>query len=163
MHLTKLALLFLLMVAPAHASGASLTGLMPESVGDLHRIQLVSGDLAQAEVDKLHGKELAAEASIIGRYSRPEDVGKVRPAEVWISRVSSEKEARRQTGLMVHKMFENPRSPFRNPGRTDHGGIGVYHFEGMGQVHLIWYRGDLVYWISCAPGDQASFLDVFCR
>ena len=163
MNLNSLALMFLLFVTPAHASGASLATLLPQSVGDLHRIQLITGAEAQVEVDKLHGKALPAEASVIARYARVSSVAQSRPAEVWISRVESEAEARRQTGLMVHKMFDNPRSPFRNPGRIDHGGIGVYRFEGMGQVHLIWYRGDRVYWVSGAPGDQAAFLDALCR
>lgn len=163
MNLNSLALMLLLLVAPAHASGASLAALLPESVGDLHRIQLITGAEAQVEVDKLHGKALPAEASVIGRYARASSTAQARPAEVWISRVESESEARRQTGLMVHKMFDNPRSPFSNPGRIDHAGVGVYRFEGMAQVHLIWYRADRVYWVSADPGDQAVLLDALCR
>ena len=163
MRLNSLALFLFLIVVSAHAAGTPLEELLPESVVDLHRIQFITGAPAQVEVDKLHGKSLPAEASAIARYARSSSVARSRPAEVWISRVESEGEARRQTGLMVHKMFDNPRSPFRNPGRIDHGGVNVYRFEGMGQVHLIWYKEDLVYWVSAAPGDQAPFLDALCR
>lgn len=150
------------LLLPMQAMGDDLSGLLPESVGDLTRVQLVVGPEAQAEVDKLHGKALVAEASAIGRYNRLQDA-KGRPAEVWVSRVSSEKEARRQTGLMVHKMYENPRSPFKNPTRVEHNGIAVYRFTGMGQAHLIWFSGDLVWWVSAKPADEAVFLDALCR
>jgi hypothetical protein len=145
------------MAVPAHAD--DLSGLLPETVGGLKRVQLITGAEAQTEVDRLHGKALTAEASAIARYAR----GDERPSEVWVSRVASEKEARRQTGLMVHKMFENPKSPFKDPKRLDHEGLSVYRFTGMGQVHLIWHSGDLVWWVSGAPDEAQPFLDAFCR
>jgi hypothetical protein len=133
---------------------------LPGTVGDLVRLELVTGAQAQAEVDRLHGKALAAEASLVARYGVPgEDA---RPAEVWISRVASEAEARRQTGLMVHKMFENPKSPFGHPRRVGHGDLAVYRFEGMGRIHCIWFSGPLVYWISAAPAREAALLDAVC-
>lgn len=158
-------MVFILMVLflPALSFAGDLPSLMPEKVGDLHRIQLLAGDAAQAEVDKLHGKTLSAEASVVARYSRPSDVGKVRPAEVWVSQVSSEKEARRQTGQMVHMMYENPKSPFKNPRRIEHQGQSVYRFIGMGQVHFIWFKGDLIYWVSANSADEIIMLDEFCE
>ena len=156
----KLLVVFVMvLMLPVRAVGGDLLDLLPEMASDLVRVQLVTGREAQAEVDSLHGKALVAEASAIGRYARPGE----RPAEVWVSRVSDEREARRQTGLMVHKMYENPRSPFKKPGRVDHAGRAVYRFTGMGRVHLIWFGGDLVWWVSADPGDEAVFLDVFCR
>jgi hypothetical protein len=149
----------LVLAAAGPALADDLSGLLPEAVGGLKRVQLVTGTEAQAEVDRLHGKALAAEASAIARYAE----GDERPAEVWVSRVASEAEARRQTGLMVHKMFENPKSPFRDPRRLDHDGRAVYRFTGMGQTHLIWHSGDLVWWASTAPDKVQPFLDALCR
>lgn len=151
--------LVLLFSAPSLAS--DLSELMPESVGNMQRVQLVTGDAAQEEVDKLHGKPLPAEASVVARYLEPGAEG--RPAEVWVSRVASEKEARRQTGQMVHLMYENPRSPFKNPRRLEHAGMPVYRFDGMGQAHLIWFKNDLVYWISVAPEKENAMLQSFCK
>ena len=141
----------------AHAQD-DLGGLMPETVGDYERTQLVTGKAAQDEVDKLHGKPLPAEASVVARYAKQDA-----KAEVWVSRVESEREARRQLGVMVHMMYENPHSPFKNPSRVDHNEVAVYRFTGMGQAHLTWYSGDLVYWISVNPEDQGVMLDAFCR
>lgn len=149
----------MVLMFPSTVVASDLSEYLPEKVGELIRVQLVVGDDAQAEVDKLHGKALSAEASAIGRYARMDQ----RPAEVWISRVTDEREARRQTGLMVHKMYENPKSPFKNPTRVDHAGLAVYRFTGMGQAHLIWFKGDIVWWVSANPADEALFLDVFCR
>lgn len=154
-----LPLCLLVVLLPTAALSGDLSALLPETVGDLARVQLVTGADAQAEVDALHGTALSAEASAIGRYARPGG----RPAEVWVSRVADEREARRQTGLMVHKMYENPESPFKDPSRVDHAGRAVYRFTGMGRVHLIWFSNDLVWWVSADPGDEAAFLDGFCR
>lgn len=158
---TYLLAFFFVLLLPAAAQADDLSALMPDTIGEMKRIQLITGSDAQAEVDKLHGKALTAKASCIARYSRPGDVGTTRPAEVWVSRVSSAKEARRQTGLMVHKMYENPKSPFHDPKRINHNSQSVYRFSGMGQIHLIWFSDDLIYWISAAPGDQTAMLDAF--
>jgi len=163
MQLGSLFLLSMLLVTPLHAHAVELVHLLPDAVGEMRLIQRVDGAEAQAEVDRLHGKPLPAEASVIGRYARPAEVGKAAPAEVWISRVASEAEARRQTGLMVHKMVENPNSPFSQPRRLDRGGVPVYRFEGMGRTHLIWFKDDLVYWISCRASDEEVLLAAFCK
>jgi len=149
-----------LLLLPSLSSASELAGILKENVGNMQRVQLVTGEEAQAEVDKLHDKALPAEESVIGRYMAPGQKG--RPAEVWISRVESAKEARRQTGQMVHLMYENPKSPFKNPRRIEHNGIAVYRFEGMGQAHLIWFKNDLVYWVSVAADRQNAMLEVFC-
>ena len=151
--------LILLLSVPSWAS--DMSELMPESVGNMQRVQLITGDAAQEEVDKLHGKPLPAEASVVAQYMAPGAEG--RPAEVWVSRVESEKEARRQTGQMVHLMYENPRSPFKNPRRIEHAGMPVYRFDGMGQAHLIWFKQDLVYWISVSPEGESTMLNAFCK
>ena len=155
-----LAFLLAALLLPAMGRAGGSLPIMPKAVADLVRIELITGPAAQDEVDRLHGKPLPAEESLVARYARPGTAD--RPAEVWVSRVASEAEARRQTGQMVHMMYENPRSPFKNPARLDHRGMAVYRFEGMGQAHLIWYREDAVYWISVPPTDQSAMLDVLC-
>ena len=160
-HIVAFVCVFL--VLPVLSFAGDLSAFMPKTVGEMHRIQLITGEAAQKEVDKLHGKTLQAEASAVARYSKAGDVGELRPAEVWLSQVSSEKEARRQTGLMVHKMYENPKSPFKNPMRIEHNGQSVYRFSGMGQTHFIWFKGNLVYWVSSNAADTEMMLNGFCR
>jgi len=159
----KFSLLIILtaLLLPLQVLADDMSGLMPESIGKFQRIELLVGQEAQDAVDKLHGKPLPAEASAVARYAEADS--KQRPAEVWVSRVSSEKEARRQTGQMVHMMYENPRSPFKNPGRIEHAGNAIYRFEGMGQVHLIWFKGDLVWWVSVDGANVQTMLEAFSQ
>lgn len=147
-----------LFLATVSVASQDLTNLFPDAVGDLPRVKLLTGVEAQKAVDALHGKSLAAEASAVAYYGQTE-----RPAEVWVSQVESSAEARRQTGLMVHLMYENPKSPFKNPRRIEHAGMGVYRFEGMGLSHLIWFKEDLIYWVSVKPSAEQLFLDTFCQ
>ena len=149
----------LLLLFSGTAFPGDLAQFFPEKVSGLSRVRLVTGPEAQRFVDELHGKPLVAEESAVALYARPKE----RSAEVWLSRVVDEREARRQIGLMVHKMYENPKSPFKDPARLDHAGLAVYRFTGMGQVHLIWACGDLVWWVSANPGDESLFLDALCR
>lgn len=152
-------LLLCFLFLPTQALASGLADRMVDTVGDMKRIQLVTGETAQDEVDKLHGKALVAEESVVARYAQAGG----RPAEVWVSRVDSEKEARRQTGVMVHKMYENPNSPFKDPRRIDHNGRAVYRFVGMGQGHLIWFVEDQVWWVSVGPDGEQAMLDEFCK
>jgi hypothetical protein len=163
--LNMLAILLAILALPPLARAGGSLPAMPATVADMTRIELLTGPEAQAEVDRLHGKPLPAEESLVARYARTDADGKTaqRPAEIWISRVASPEEARRQTGQMVHMMYENPKSPFKNPSRIDHAGGPVYRFTGMGQAHLIWHEADLVYWISTAPADETLMLDTFHR
>lgn len=163
MRIQFIGILIPLLLLSVSASADDLSGLMPKAVGDMHRLELLTGQAAQDAVDKLHGKPLPAEASVMARYSAPEDVASARPAEVWVSRVESKREARRQTGVMVHLMYENPRSPFKNPRRSDRNGIAVYRFEGMGQAHFIWHKNDLVWWVSVAADNESVMLETFCN
>ena len=132
----------LLLLLPGTGLCGDLSGLFPEGVGDLVRVRLLVGDAAQAEVDKLHGKPLPAEASAVARYARPGE----RPAEVWVSRVADESEARRQTGVMVHKMYENPKSPVQGPGPPGSRRAGRVPLPGHGHgpLHLVRRRPGLV-------------------
>jgi len=155
--------LLAVVLIPALARAVGALPAMPDSAGEMVRVELVTGLEAQAEVDELHGKALPAEESLVARYARTDANGRPveRLTEIWISRVSSPNEARRQTGQMVHMMYENPKSPFRDPVRIDHRDSPVYRFTGMGQAHLIWHTADLVYWISTSPADQTLMLETF--
>ncbi len=63
------------LLLPLQASAGDLSGFMPETVGKMQRIELLTGDKAQDEVDKLHGKPLPAEASAVARYAIPKTKG----------------------------------------------------------------------------------------
>lgn len=127
---------------------------LPEKVGDYVLQEQVTGQEALLEINALHGKSIKAQNGIIGKYAGP---GK--SLQLWISRAASPDVARKQTGEMVHSMFENPKSPFSWGKRMDYKGVAVYPFTGMGQVHLIFFKNDLVYWVSVNPGMEKQALE----
>ena len=136
---------------------AGLGGLFPEKIGGWQRVRLVTGAEALGKINQLHGKSIAVEAGAIGTYQKP---GK-RPAMVWISRSKTAAMAKKQAEVMADKMVNNPRSPFHDPQTLRLKKTRIYQFTGMGQVHYIFCRDRLVYWISAPPADGKKLLDGF--
>ncbi len=162
MYRKLIASLVLFLFITGSAWAGDLSEYMPEHVGDMAVFSCLSAMRRRMRWTGCMASR-CQRGQCRGRYASPKDVAKKRPAEVWVSRVESAKEARRQTGLMVHMMYENPKSPFRNPRRIEHAGLPVYRFEGMGQAHLIWFKDDLAFWISVNPDDEAAMLQAFCK
>ena len=66
-----------------------------------------------------------------------------------------------QAEVMADKMVSNPRSPFHDPETLSINKIKVYKFLGMGQIHYIFCRERLAYWISSPPADGKKLLQYF--
>ena len=135
----------------------ALRDLFPEAIGKLRRIRLITGQEALDEIDRLHGKRIVVEEGAIGIYRS----GSGPPVMVWISRAGTADISRQQTEVMVRKMTTSSGSPFHDPSRQECKGVTVYRFLGMGQVHYVFYRGDLAYWISASPGHAEKVLQAF--
>lgn len=146
------------LVLAACAGNTELSLLLPEKIGSFVRTEVVSGKEAMTQVNKLHGTIIRAEDAVIGTYQGPGT-----PLQIWISRAESEKEARRQTGEMVHLMYENPKSPFKWRKRIDFRGVAVYPFMGMDQTHLVFQIGDRVYWLSVNREQEQNALSEFIK
>ncbi len=134
-----------------------LDTLFPAAIGSWQRITLITGAEALEKINQLHGKSITVETGAIGTY---QEAGK-RPAMVWISRSKTEALTRKQAEVMADKMVENPRSPFHDPETLSIKKIKVYKFLGMGQVHYIFCRERLAYWISAPPADGEELLLYF--
>ncbi|MEA3241713.1 MAG: hypothetical protein U9P37_09120 [Pseudomonadota bacterium] len=128
--------------------------LFPAAIGSWQRVQLVTGPEALEKINQLHGKNITVEAGAIGTYQA---AGK-RPAMIWISRSKTVDLTREQAEIMADKMVSNPRSPFHNPETMNINKIKVYKFLGMGQVHYIFCRERLAYWISAPPAKGEELL-----
>lgn len=146
-------LLLMAAVIMLAACSDEMKALFPKSLLGQPMSEYVHGEDALSEVNKLHGKAIDAVDGAVARYGAGEDA-----AEVWISRAQDGREARRQAGKMVHLMYENPKSPFKYRKRFDHEGIPVYPFDGMGKSHLVFFRGDLIYWVTVPPGQERQAL-----
>ncbi|MEA1921201.1 MAG: hypothetical protein U9N63_00940 [Pseudomonadota bacterium] len=152
-------LLFFLLFActPEAKKQQNLGSLFPKNIGEWQQTQLITGTQALEKINHLHGKNITVEAGAIGNYQA---AGK-RPAEVWISRSKTPALTLEQAEVMAYKMVSNPRSPFHDPETLSINKIKVYKFLGMGQVHYIFCRERLAYWISSPPADGKKLLLYF--
>ncbi len=142
---------------PSPEKPQNLNSLFPESIGEWQQVQLITGTEALGKINRLHGKNITVEAGAIGNY---EAAGKG-PTMIWISRSKTSALTREQAEVMADKMVSNPRSPFHEPETLNINKIKVYKFLGMGQVHYIFCRGRLAYWISSPPADGKKLLLYF--
>ncbi len=155
--LLLLLLLLLFACGPQAAKQQNLTSLFPESIGEWHQLKLISGSQALEKINHLHGKNIIVEAGAICIYQA---AGKAQ-AMVWISRRKTYSLNPEQAEVMAEKMVNNPRSPFHNPETMSIKETKVYKFLGMGQVHYIFCRECLAYWISSPPADGKKLLLYF--
>ncbi len=152
--LLLLLLLFLSACAPSAEKQQDLTSLLPESIGKWQRVELVSGAAALEKINHLHGKNITVEAGAIANYQ----MAGQGLAMVWISRSKTPALTQEQAEVMADKMVNNPRSPFHDPETLNINKIKVYKFLGMGQVHYIFCRERLAYWISSPPAAGEKLL-----
>ena len=149
-------LLFLLLftcAAPAEKQ-QDLASLLPKSIGKWQRVKLIDGTKALEKINHLHGKNITVEDGAIGNY---QTAGQG-PVMVWISRSETLDLTQKQAKVMADKMVTNPRSPFHDPETLSINKIKVYKFLGMGQVHYIFCRKRLAYWISSPPAEGEKLL-----
>ena len=142
---------------PTPEKQQDIASLFPKSIGEWQQVELITGTKALEKIDRLHGKSIIVEAGAIGNYQA---AGKG-PAMIWISRSKTPALTREQAQVMADKMVSNPRSPFHDPETLNINKIKVYKFMGMGQVHYIFCRERLAYWISSPPADGEKLLLYF--
>ena len=142
---------------PTPEKQQDLGSLLPKCIGEWQQVQLITGTEALEKINHLHGKSIIVEAGAIGNYQA---AGKG-PAMVWISRSKTSAMTLEQAEIMADKMVNNPHSPFHDPETLSINKIKVYRFLGMGQVHYIFCRERLAYWISSPPADGEKLLLYF--
>lgn len=137
----------------------NLSSLFPKNIDEWQQVELVTGTKALEEINSLHGKEIVVESGAIGIYQLP---GKS-PAMIWISRSKTADLTRKQAEVMADKMVSNPHSPFHAPEIFIRNKTKVYKFLGMGQVHYIFCKKRLGYWISSPLEDGEKLLLYFLK
>ncbi|MGE4469998.1 MAG: hypothetical protein AB7D47_07695 [Desulfovibrio sp.] len=137
-------------------SAPDVAGLLPAEVHDLERTEFLSGEAARRAVNKLHGKTIKVLDAAVATYGQ----GHPPAGQVWVSSASNAAEAREQLAVMVELMLRGP-SPFSPPQAERQSGVEVYRTHGLGMVHLMWSRGDLVWWVSALPQHAEPFLEYF--
>ncbi|MEF2143928.1 MAG: hypothetical protein V3573_00660 [Desulfovibrionaceae bacterium] len=138
-------------------SSPDLGSFLPGEVAGAAQSELVAGEAALKSIDKLHGKSIHAKDGAMAAYGE----GHPPVVQVWVSRASNAAEAREQVAVMMDRMVSGKGSPFRNPSTTRRDGVDVYRVEGLGMAHLVWSRGDLVWWVSALPDVEGEAIETF--
>jgi len=139
------------------AVAQELADSFPEELAGMRLMKLQRGQEALDEIDALHGKPIVASEAVIGTYH----AGSGPPAMVWVSRPGSEGQASDQVTLMVERMLAADNSPFHSHSQEQIQGVTVHSFQGMGQMHCIWNRGDTAWWISAPMNRWEPMLEHF--
>lgn len=150
-------LISIIQISACNKEPVSLNSLFPKTMEGLQRVQLITGVQALKKINKLHGKEIAIIEGGIGTYQTNNGP----KAMVWISRSRKANRAHHQTEVMIKKMLLSPHSPFHHPVQCELRGITIYQFHGMGQIHYIFFRNDLVFWISAVAHQGDALLQAF--
>ena len=110
----------------------------------LELVRLISGEPAVEAINQLHGMPIDIARGFVAYYQGHGGD----KATLWVSEASSEELADKQIEVMIHKMKQSRRSPFRDYHVLDVNGVKVVAFDGMGQVHRVFGEKRWVYWIS---------------
>ena len=129
----------------------------PEIEG-MRLMKLVSGTEALRAINTLHGTAIPMKEGFIAHY-----LGGQGKATVWVSEAPSEPLGKEQIDVMIEKMKQNKRSPFRQYHQTVENNVTVIRFHGMGQIHCVFQIGAWVYWTSAGDKDTEMLLAHLCQ
>jgi hypothetical protein len=114
---------------------------VPDAIGDVSRVRLVSGAEAVKAINQLHGTEVAGIQNIIAYYgSDEEDI-------LYIASYESLKNAVDDFNKMIQKMSESQDSPFYHLMPLSSYDDNVYMTIGMGAIHYIYISGKNLLWL----------------
>ncbi len=139
-----LSLSFLAMGAPASAEVADQA--MPSSLSELRLAQLLLGEEARNEMDRLHGKSIPLQEAFVAHYQ-----GAGRTIVLYVAVASDEATAQDQVEQMTARM-RGANGPFAHLGERVMGGALVHSLFGQRQVHLHFRRGSRVVWVGADSG-----------
>lgn len=113
---------------------------LPETLAGLVLEQLVQGEEAVSEINRLHGKSFALVDGAVGSYGG----GQV---TLWVSQAQTTSSAEEILFAMRDRIAEGD-SPFTPLRESTRGHRTVYEAEGMGQTHYYFQSSDLVIWLA---------------
>jgi len=117
----------------------------PRNLGGLKLLHASQGKEALQEINRLHGKEVAAQYGYVAHYEKSGAA-----AMLYVSRASSPAQAGRQLEQMS-KRIESGGTPFYHLKASKQGIITLYSALGQGQVHYFYQRGSSVMWLAVDP------------
>ncbi|MCP4761499.1 MAG: hypothetical protein GY870_06935 [archaeon] len=139
--------------------GCATKDLFPKKLSNLHLTKLLQGKEAIKDVAKLHGKEIPVKDAWVANYQGDRS----NTANIWISESFNLNEAFEQTDVMMKKIKNNPKSPFRDIEVKYISGEKVFLFSGMNQHHVVFQKEKKVIWISASSEIFKEVLDYYLK
>jgi hypothetical protein len=124
----------------------------------LKLVKLISGEAAIEAINQLHGMRIDVVRGFVAHY----EGNSGDKATVWVSEASSKELAQKQIEVMIRKMEQSRRSPFRGYHVLNVKGVRVVAFDGMGQTHRVFREKKWVYWISADAGRMDGIVAHIC-
>lgn len=122
--------------------GAAARAEPPESLAGLKLVHATAGKEALEQINRLHGKEVGAQAAYVAHY---ESDGAV--AMLYATQASSTAEARRQLEQMSARI-QRGATPFSDHKTSREGGITLHSALEQGQAHYFYRRDASVLWLA---------------
>jgi len=114
---------------------------LPKTLGDLELSNVISGEEAIEEINKLHGLSVAATRNSIAEY------GDERKDLLYISYYTDKDEAVQILQQMMDKMKAATDSPFTHIKTIKAYNDQVFITLGMGAFHYIYATGNYILWL----------------
>ncbi|GAB4256490.1 MAG: hypothetical protein Kow00129_16990 [Thermoleophilia bacterium] len=126
---------------------------LPDALAGLTLEQLVSGQEAIVQTERLHGKGLGQglDQAWIGAYGS----GQI---TVWVSRSHREADAEELLVRMTESI-ESSDTPFTGLEALEYPAGTVYGLDGMGQRHFYFRIGPDLFWVAAPPASAEEALD----
>ncbi|MFQ5814404.1 MAG: hypothetical protein ACE5I2_14600 [Anaerolineae bacterium] len=128
---------------------------LPDSLAGLPLSQQVTGQVALAEIERLHGKGFPLVDGAVARYGDG-------VATLWVSSTWTPFLTNRQVVAMTDRIAEG-RSPFTPIETREIEGITIYALTGMGQVHYYFQFDRRVVWLAVWPQFAEQSLEELIR
>ncbi len=126
-------------------SAGELKTFIPERILSVPLSQLISGKEAAKIVSRMHGKDVAPKATVIGVYGAERET-----AVIYISQFPSDSKARRYLRKMCRSMGKGS-SGFGHHVDFKVDTMDVHFAVGMGQIHYFYALEDRLYWLAVDP------------
>lgn len=129
----------------------------PKTLGALKLAHALRGKEALQEIDRLHGKGLAATDGYVAHYERGGLV-----AMLYVSRPVRSS----MTGAQIEKMAAGIRagkSPFSHLKSSERNGTTVYSALGEGRIHYFYRQGADAIWLAADPAVAREAVDALLQ
>lgn len=138
-------------VAPAiqSSSGSPASPGVPQKLGGLGLINVLTSQAAIDDMSKLHGKGVGVVGGWVGHYQSK--------GTVWVGEIADENGAAQLLEAMVRRIGAGNQY-FGNLRRADRDGLALFSVTGQGQNHYFYQKGNKVIWLAMPVNGDDQFL-----